>query len=155
MKKDSTKFWVAAGVIIPLLIAVGFFNAPDIRMIRDNNIYPSCPSSFSQDFELKFANHGNTGGDLIVNVNEMNKKDFFVTNKDAVFIPANGESYKLKFKISENYSNQYNYYAKEDNITIIFDYSYNKLIFIPFKQEITCKYSKESYSYNYKLAEYS
>ncbi|MEK6927560.1 MAG: hypothetical protein AABX11_03945 [Nanoarchaeota archaeon] len=133
--KNNTK-WII-GIIISILIVIGFFNSPNIKLVRQSGSDYTCPNILYPFFDVSFSNEGSAGTDLCINLNSPNENVSFIKNNDCLFIGSN-EQTQFKFVINETSL------SRLDNVSIIYSYNYKKWFFNHENNTISCEYAKEN-----------
>ena len=140
MSQKTNVFWAAAGVIVAILIAAGFFNSPNIVMIRQSNSDYTCPSSINSQFYVYFMNAGNKDTNLCVNVNSNDIS--FNKPSDCLFLLPNNVGTQFEFDINQESLNK-----RYQNLSITYEWTYNKYVLLSKTYSVTCHYNKTGYNY--------
>jgi len=127
-------------IIAMILIAIGVFNDVNILPVRHSGIDSTCPDKIlSDNFKVYFSNEGNAGGKLCVQTTSDDVN--FTKDYDCLFISPDHGSVPFNFLIDVNT------FPEEDNITINYNYTYNKFFIFRQQNTLPCKYKK--YQSNY------
>ncbi|MBI2452612.1 hypothetical protein HYV50_06085 [Candidatus Pacearchaeota archaeon] len=135
--KSNTKWTI--GIIIALvglLLTAGFFNNPNIILVRQFSSDYTCPDTLYSSFEVTFSNKGTEGTSLCVSLNSPNKNITFTKEKDCLYSDS-GEQTSFKLQINDSSI------SKISNATINYNYLYQKFFFTQ-NHTISCFYSKEN-----------
>jgi len=142
MKKSNTK-WIIGAIIIPVLIAIGFFSSPKILTSQYFYEDSPCPDQIYSYFDISFSNVGSAGTNLCVSLNSSENIPF-VQDQRCFWVDSGEEPTKFRLDINKS--------SLEDlqNFTITCTYRYNKF-FIPVSKNLVCNYEKENYGNRFNL----
>jgi len=130
-------------IIIPILIAIGFFNSPKILTSQYFYEKSPCPNQIYSYFDISFSNVGNAGTNLCVGLNS-SENITFLNKQKCFWIDSSGKSIKFRLDINQS--------SLEDlqNFTLILNYKYSKF-FIPISKNLNCSYEKEDHERKFNL----
>ena len=128
-----------------MLLAAGFFDSPNIILVRQYNSDYTCPNTLYSAFDISFSNEGNSDTALCVNLNSPNENLTFIREKDCLYSNS-GEQIPFKFKINDSS------FSKTNNVTINYNYFYKKFFFVQ-NHTITFYYIRENYWQSLELKE--
>ena len=123
--------------ILGLLITIGFFNYPNIILVRQYNSDYTCPNILYSPFDVTFSNKGNADTSLCVYVTSPNKNISFEKDKDCLYA-SSGEQTQFGLEINKSSI------SKLSNVTINYNYLYKKRFFME-NHTISCFYVRENY----------
>jgi len=129
--------------IVGLLLTAGFFNNPNIILVRQYGSDYTCPNTLYSSFEVTFSNKGTGDTSLCVILNSPNKNITFTKEKDCLYSDA-GEPTPFSLQINESSI------SKLNNATINYNYLYKKFFFMQ-NHTISCSYARENYWESLKL----
>lgn len=142
MKNDIK--WIIGVIFIPIIIAIGFFNIPNIKTTQYFYENSPCSNQIYSYFDISFSNIGSAGTNLCVSLNSPENISFTQEQKCS-WINNNGEPTKFRLDIDESSIKNLN------NFTIICNYTYNKFFIKSVIKSINCNYRKEKYGSRFKL----
>jgi len=142
--KSDTKWTIGTIIaIIGLCATIGFFNNPNIILVRQYGSDYTCPYTLYSSFEIIFSNEGTADTSLCVSLNSPNENITFTKEKDCLY-SSTGEQTSFKLKINDSSI------SKINNVTINYNYIYKKFFFTQ-NHTISCFYGKENYWDSLKL----
>ena|SRR3989344_5262928 len=136
--RSNTKWTIGTIIaILGLLLTAGFFNNPNIILVRQFGSDYTCPNNLYSSFEVTFSNKGTGDTSLCVSLNSPNKNVTFTKERDCLYSDA-GEQTPFKLQINDSSI------SKLNNVTINYNYVYKKFSFTQ-NHTISCFYGKENY----------
>ena len=146
--RSNTK-WIIGTIIaiLGLLLTAGFFNNPNIILVRQYGSDYTCPNSLYSSFDITFSNKGNADTSLCVSLNSFNENVSFDKEKDCLFV-GSGEQTQFSLKLNKSSI------SKLNNATINYNYIYKRSFFMQ-NHTISCFYGRGNYweSLNLKTQE--
>ena len=142
--KHKTEWTIGTIItIIGLLLTAGFFNNPNIILVRQFGSDYTCPNILYSSFEVTFSNKGTGDTSLCVSLNSQNKNVTFTKGKDCLYSDA-GKQTSFKLQINDSSI------SKISNATINYNYVYRKFFFTQ-NHTISCFYGRENSRDSLKL----
>lgn len=136
--RSNTKWTIGTIIaIVGLLLTAGFFNNPNIILVRQYGSDYTCPTSIYSSFDVSFSNKGTGDTSLCVSLSSPNENITFAKEKDCLYSDA-GEQTSFKLQINDSSI------SKINNVTINYNYFYKKFSFMQ-NHTISCFYEKENY----------